>query len=181
MKNSSILLFWLALNVAAPAGADIVSTDSNGQISVQTGKMDNLCVNSGSAACGTITAGLGHSNRVGINTTSPATALDVSGTITATAITSTLTGASSLNVLKTGDTMTGALTITAAGVSASSSATSGVVLQLDGAYTTAQIQAKTPTAAGQLVYNSTLANICVSTGAVVQGYKLAGSASTTCQ
>jgi hypothetical protein len=48
-------------------------------------------------------------------------------------------------------------------------------------YTTGQIQAKTPTQAGQLIYNVTLANVCVSTGATVQGYKLVGTASTTCQ
>jgi hypothetical protein len=66
-------------------------------------------------------------------------------------------------------------------ISASSSTTSGFTITLEGAYTTAQIQAKTPTAAGQLVYNSTLANVCVSTGATIQGYKLVGTASTACQ
>lgn len=66
-------------------------------------------------------------------------------------------------------------------VSVSSSATSGIVFVLDGAYTTAQIEAKTPSAAGQLVFNSTLGNVCISTGTTVEGYKLAGTASTTCQ
>ena len=61
------------------------------------------------------------------------------------------------------------------------SATRGYSLAIDGAYTTVQVQAKTPTAAGQLIWNSTLSDLCVSTGTTVEGYKLARSASTTCQ
>jgi hypothetical protein len=68
-----------------------------------------------------------------------------------------------------------------ASVKSSSSVTSGFSLWIDGAYTTAQLQAKNPGKAGVLVFNSTLLNICVSTGATVQGYKLVGTASTTCQ
>lgn len=84
----------------------------------------------------------------------------------------TVTGATALN---------GATTATAAQIIVSTAAGSSASLVLDGAYTTAQIQAKTPTAAGQVIWNSTLGNLCVSTGAVVEGYKLAGTASTTCQ
>lgn len=71
--------------------------------------------------------------------------------------------------------------LTATTVATSSAATSAFSLTLGGAFTTAQIQAKTPSAAGQLVYNSTLNQVCVSTGATVQGYKVVGTASTTCQ
>lgn len=67
------------------------------------------------------------------------------------------------------------------GMKVSSSATSAFSLRIDGAYTTAQIQAKTPTNAGELVYNTTLPNLCISTGTTVQAYKLAGTAATTCQ
>ncbi len=112
-------LTFLILLLNSMAYADIVSTDANGQISIQTGKMNDLCINSGSTACGTIKAGVGSSSRVGINNTSPSSALDVTGTVTATAVTAatitgTVTGASSLNVLKTGDTMTGTLTASGA-------------------------------------------------------------------
>jgi hypothetical protein len=47
--------------------------------------------------------------------------------------------------------------------------------------TTTDIRADTPAVAGLLAYNSTISNLCVSTGAVIQGWKLAGTASTTCQ
>lgn len=77
---------------------------------------------------------------------------------------------------------TGAISTTGGGVKASSSTSSNLPLVLDGMYTTAQIQAKTPSAVGQLVYNVTLGNVCVSTGsATAQAYKLVGTASTTCQ
>jgi len=67
-------------------------------------------------------------------------------------------------------------------ITVSSAATSAFSLVLDGAYTTPQIQAKTPSAVGQLVYNTTLNNLCISTGAATaQAYKLVGTASTTCQ
>lgn len=69
----------------------------------------------------------------------------------------------------------------AAKVSASSSTTSVFTITLEGAYTTPQIQGKTPSAAGQLVYNSTLKNVCVSTGTTVQGYKLIGTTATACE
>ena len=46
-----------------------------------------------------------------LNTASAIVSRDVSGNFTASTITASLTGASSLNVLKTGDTMTGALTL----------------------------------------------------------------------
>lgn len=49
-------------------------------------------------------------------------------------------------------------------------------------FTTAQLQATTPSAVGQIVYNSTLPNLCVSTGtATLEAYKLVGTAATTCQ
>lgn len=70
---------------------------------------------------------------------------------------------------------------TGASVSVSSNATSGNKFVIDGAYSTAEIQAKTPSAAGQLIFNVTLGNVCISTGTTIQGYKLAGTASTTCQ
>jgi len=53
------------------------------------------------------------SSRIGIGTITPSTALEVSGTLTATAfagpLTGAVTGAASSNVLKAGDTMTGTL------------------------------------------------------------------------
>ncbi len=76
--------------------------------------------------------------------------------------------------------VTGASAMTGA-VSVSTAAAGATPFVIDGAYSTVQIQAKTPTAAGQLVYNTTLANVCVSTGTTIQAYKLAGTASTTCQ
>jgi len=114
MKTALMILL-----LCTSARADILSTDSSGQVSVTTVKSLNLCVDSASAACGVISAGVGESGRVGINNIAPTTALDVTGTVTATAVTATtltgtVTGASSLNVLKTGDTMTGQLTISAA-------------------------------------------------------------------
>lgn len=53
-------------------------------------------------------------NRVGINLatgTDPAYTLDVNGIVNATSLIGTVTGAASLNVLKTGDTMIGPLTL----------------------------------------------------------------------
>ena len=100
------------------------------------------------------------------NTASTAVYRDGSGNFSAGTVTASLTGA---------------VTTTAAFVSVSSATTANSPFSLDGQYTTAQIQAKTPTVAGQLVYNTTLANVCVSTGATVQGYKLVGTATTTCQ
>jgi hypothetical protein len=47
--------------------------------------------------------------------------------------------------------------------------------------TTTEIKADTPLVVGLLAYNTTISNLCVSTGAVIQGWKLAGTASTTCQ
>lgn len=41
--------------------------------------------------------------------------------------------------------------------------------------TTAQIQALTPDAAGYLVYNTTLKEICVSTGTTIQAFQIVGS------
>lgn len=77
--------------------------------------------------------------------------------------------------------VSGNIASTAALLSVSSSATSAFSLTIDGAYTSAQIAAKTPSKAGQLIFNTTLPNLCVSTGATIQGYKLAGTASTACQ
>jgi hypothetical protein len=53
---------------------------------------------------------------VGIGLTNPASALQVNGTITATAFSGAVAGASSLNVLKTGDTMSGALALPSNGL-----------------------------------------------------------------
>ena len=75
----------------------------------------------------------------------------------------------------------GVLAVGANDVVTSSAATSSASLSIDGAYTTAEIQAKTPVRAGMLVYNATLNNLCISTGTTIQGYKLAGTATTTCQ
>ena len=47
--------------------------------------------------------------------------------------------------------------------------------------TTTQVQAATPSAVGQVIYNSTLNNVCVSTGTTIEGYKMVGTASTACQ
>lgn len=82
---------------ATAAHADLVSTDANGQISVITGKMQSLCVDSAAGACKTMKAGASVSDRVGIGTTSPATALDVNGTITATAISAPTLGDMTVN------------------------------------------------------------------------------------
>ena len=107
MKN--LILSVLLLLPAASAMADIVSSDANGQISVQTVRADNLCINdSGAGSCGTLRAGIGVSGRVGVNTLTPATELDVNGTLTVTSITVqgiTNTGGETLASLHvTGDT-----------------------------------------------------------------------------
>lgn len=52
---------------------------------------------------------------IGSGKTAPAYALDVNGTVNATLFIGAMTGSSSLNVLKTGDTMSGNLTISQAG------------------------------------------------------------------
>ena len=49
--------------------------------------------------------------RIGVNTITPTTTLDINGVVNATSFLGPVTGASSLNVLKTGDTMTGPLTL----------------------------------------------------------------------
>lgn len=100
MKN---FIFATITMFAVPSYADIVSQDANGQISVQTAKLANLCVDSGATACGTIKAGIGSSNRVGINNTSPTTALDVGGTVTATGMSvSTITTTLQEQILRDG-------------------------------------------------------------------------------
>lgn len=77
MKNIFLGLLFLC---SAPVKADIVSTDANGQISVQTVRSNDLCVNnSGAGACGTMRAGIGVSGRLGVGTTDPQTLLDVAG------------------------------------------------------------------------------------------------------
>ena len=65
-------------------------------------------------------------------------------------------------------------------ISVSSAATANLPFVLDGQYTSAQLVAKTPSAAGQLVYNTTISEVCVSTGATVQGYARVKDAAT-CQ
>lgn len=76
--------------------------------------------------------------------------------------------------------LTGAVTTTSGVVQVSSATTSAFSLSLDGAYTSAQIQAKTPARKGMLVYNTTLSVICVSTGTTVQGYAAVAD-NTACQ
>lgn len=87
------------------------------------------------------------------------------GTITATAVTAATS-----------------LTVSAGKVSVSTAAVGATALVLDGSYSTVQLRLKTPTAVGQIIFNTTLGNICVSTGtATAEAYKLAGTASTTCE
>lgn len=128
---------FIALFLASISHADIVSQDANGQIYVQTAKLENLCVDSGATACGAIKAGVGVSNRVGINNTSPATALDVGGTVTATAVAAS--GAITSATLATTGAITGAsaaLTGTGGAVVVSTAATAQFTMCLAGTFST---------------------------------------------
>lgn len=113
--------------------------------------------------------------------------VDYSGNFLPTVTNAQTLGTSSLkfsNVYATTLTgnLVGGVTTTASSVAASSSTTSAFSIALVGAYTTAQLQVSTPTALGQLIYNSTLSNVCVSTGTTaVEQWKLVGTSATTCQ
>lgn len=67
-------------------------------------------------------------------------------------------------------TLTGNQAVTSGSVQVSSSAVGAASLTLDGAYTTAQLVAKTPARTGMLVFNTTLLEMCVSTGTAVSSY-----------
>jgi len=86
------------------AGPTIQSTISDADITFK--------VNDGGSTTTVMTID-GATSRIGIGNTAPTTKLDVTGTVNATAFTGPLTGAvtgaASLNVLKTGDTLTGTL------------------------------------------------------------------------
>ena len=86
------------------AGPTIQSTISDADITFK--------VNDGGTPTTVMTID-GATSRIGIGNTSPTTKLDVTGTVNATAftgpLTGSVTGAASLNVLKTGDTLTGTL------------------------------------------------------------------------
>lgn len=80
----TILFLLLAGLAVMPARADQVYTDAQGNVTLSTVTMQDLCVNDAtSVRCHTMVGGVNHSGRVGINTLTPRTALDVNGTITA--------------------------------------------------------------------------------------------------
>lgn len=108
MKNFILAAILLGAVAVAKAG-DIVSKGADNGISVSTASLDNLCVNSGASGygtCGTMKAGFSTGYNVGIGKQNPSTALDVNGTITATAI-----AASAISA----NTITSSLTVTGAG------------------------------------------------------------------
>lgn len=115
-----------------------------------------------------------------------ATALRTVTAVVLTATTGTITTLTSTTAAittHTGSTIaqTGAISTTGGGISASSGTSAGATpFMLDGSYTSAALVAKTPARAGQLVFNSTLSEVCVSTGATVFGYARVKDAAT-CQ
>ncbi len=119
-------------------------------------------------------------------TTGKAVSVPTSGislaTVAANGANADITSMSAMRTISSALTHTSSATFQATTVGVSSAATSAFALCLDAAYTTAQLQAKTPAKVGCLVYNTTLNNVCVSTGAATaQAYKLIGTASTSCQ
>lgn len=100
MKNTLVALA-LGVVLAGPALADQVFTDAQGNVSLSTVTMQDICVNDAtSVRCNTLVGGVNHSGRVGIKTQSPASELDVNGTLTVSSITveGTLTGSGALAV-----------------------------------------------------------------------------------
>ncbi len=133
MKN---MIFALCMLSATAVHADIVSQDANGQISVTTVKASNLCIDGAAGACKTIKAGVNNSDRVGINNTNPATALDVGGTITATGYSGPITAATQITASTVTATFISVTSITATGsgkfgVATSTFGVGGVIGEVD--------------------------------------------------
>ena len=85
------------------------ATDGSGTLDIQVVNADGLSIN------GNTTWNAGNITFQSANIASTAVKRDASGNFSAGTITASIIGASSLNVLKTGDTMTGSLNITGAG------------------------------------------------------------------
>ncbi len=102
--GAALKIFKTASDATNPLAATIQNTETNRDI--------QFIVNDGGTATAVLTVD-GATSRIGIGTDTPTTKLDVTGTVNATAftgpLTGSVTGAASLNVLKTGDTLTGTL------------------------------------------------------------------------
>ena len=96
------------------------STDGSGSLNIVAGTANNVTINNN------IVWNAGNITFSTTNVASTAVQRDASGNFAAGTITASLTGAASLNVLKTGDTMTGSLSITGASSNLSVGGTLGV-------------------------------------------------------
>ena len=104
--NSSQLIANYNAAIVATGGN---STDGSGTLNVLVVNADGLNIN------GNVVWNAGNIEFQSSNTPNTAVKRDASGNFSAGTITASLTGAASLNVLKTGDTMTGSLSITGSG------------------------------------------------------------------